>query len=161
MMSCAAAGRSARNAVRLCESHVNHPTSKDLLMSESQPSCSRGVIRGNVLVVDVLLEQVRDQPGSPDTSYALRDEILSLMQAGEIDHVVIDLERVTFLGSVGLLAFLAVRRKLEGGSVVLCNVAESIQAMLQVCLLISKDPGKTAPFQVADSVEPALELLRG
>ena len=126
-------------------------------MPESQPSCSRGVIRGNVLVVDVLSEQIRD----PDTSYALRDEILSLMQAGEIDHVVIDLERVTFLGSVGLLAFLAVRRQLEGGSVVLCNVAESIQAMLQVCMLISRDPGKTAPFRVADSVEPALELLRG
>lgn len=124
-------------------------------MPESQPSCSRGAVRGNVLVVDVLLDQIRD----PETSYALRDEIHSLMKAGEIDHVVIDLERVTFLGSVGLLAFLAVRRQLEGGSVVLCNVAQGIQAMLQVCMLISKDPGKTAPFQVEESIESALARL--
>ncbi len=124
-------------------------------MPESQPSCSRGSIRGNVLVVDILVDQIRD----PDTSYALRDEILSLMKAGEIDHVVIDLTRVTFLGSVGLLAFLAVRRQLEGGSVVLCNVAQGIDAMLQVCMLISKDPAKTAPFQAAESIESALARL--
>ncbi len=124
-------------------------------MPDSQPSCSRGAIRGNVLVVDVLLDEVRD----PEASYALRDEILSLMKAGEIEHVVIDLERVTFLGSVGLLAFLAVRRQLAGGSVVLCNVAEGIQAMLQVCMLISKDPAKTAPFQMEQSIEAALVRL--
>ena len=52
-------------------------------------------MRMNVLVVNVLLEQIRD----PQTSYALRDEILSLMNAGEIQHVVIDLKSVTFLGS--------------------------------------------------------------
>lgn len=124
-------------------------------MSDTQPSCSRGAIRGNVLVVEVLLDQIRD----PETSYALRDEILSLMKAGEIDHVVVDLERVTFLGSVGLLAFLAVRRQLEGGSIVLCNVAEGIQTMLEICLLVSKDPGKTAPFQIEESVEVALTRL--
>jgi anti-anti-sigma factor len=124
-------------------------------MPESQPSCSRGAIRGNVLVIEVLLDQVRD----PQSSYALRDEILSLMKAGEIDHVVVDLKRVTFLGSVGLLAFLAVRRHLEGGSVVLCNVADGIQAMLQVCLLISKDPARTAPFQLEPSIESALARL--
>ncbi len=124
-------------------------------MRESQSSCSLGTIRGNVLVVTVLLEEIRN----PQTSYALRDEILSLMSAGAIQHVVIDLKSVNFLGSVGLLAFLAVRRQLKGGSIVLCNVAESIQAMLQVCMLISKEPGKTAPFDLADSVESAVARL--
>lgn len=124
-------------------------------MSESQSSCSRGAIRGNVLVVDVLLDQIRDA----ELSYSLRDEILSLMKAGEIDHVVINLEQVTFLGSIGLLAFLAVRRQLADGSVVLCNVADGIQAMLQVCLLVSTDPAKTAPFQVAESVEAAMQKV--
>ncbi len=124
-------------------------------MLESQSSCSLGTIRGNVLIVTVLLEQIRD----PQTSYALRDEILSLMNAGEIQHVVIDLKSVNFLGSVGLLAFLAVRRQLKGGSIVLCNVAEGIQAMLQICMLISKEPGKTAPFDLADSVESAVARL--
>ena len=121
-------------------------------MSESQPSCSRGAIRGNVLVVEILLEQIRD----PQTSYTLRDEILSLMKAGEIEHVVIDLQRVTYLGSVGLLAFLAVRRQLDAGAVVLCNVADGIQAMLQVCMLISKKPKSTAPFDIEPSIEAAL-----
>ncbi len=121
-------------------------------MSESQPSCSRGAIRGNVLVVEVLVDQIRD----PETSYALRDEILSLMKAGEIRHVVIDLAHVKFLGSVGLLAFLAVRRQLEDGSIILCNVAEGIQSMLEICMLASKDPAKMAPFQVEASVEEAV-----
>lgn len=124
-------------------------------MPESHPSCSRGTIRGNVLVVDILLEQIRD----PESSYALRDEILSLMKAGEIEHVVIDLKGVTFLGSVGLLAFLAVRRQLADGKVLLCNVADGIRTMLEICLLVSKDPGKTAPFQVEPSVEAALARL--
>jgi anti-anti-sigma factor len=124
-------------------------------MLESQPSCSQGVLRGNVLVVNVLLEQIRD----PQTSYALRDEILSLMKAGEIHHVVIDLKPVNFLGSVGLLAFLAVRRQLEGGSIVLCNVAEGIRTMLEICMLVSKDPGKMTPFEIEGSVESALARL--
>jgi anti-anti-sigma factor len=139
----------------LWKRNVEQTLLKESLMSESQPSCSRGAIRGNVLVVDVLTEQIRD----PDTSYALRDEILSLMKAGEVDHVVLNLQHVTFLGSVGLLAFLAVRRQLEGGSVVLCNLSQGIEAMLQVCMLISKDPAKTAPFTMEPSVESALAKL--
>lgn len=124
-------------------------------MLESQPSCSLGTIRGNVLLVEVLLPQIRD----PQTSYALRDEILSLMKAGKIQHVVIDLKQVTFLGSVGLLAFLAVRRQLQTGSIVLCNVAGAIRAMLEICMLISEEPQKTAPFRLADSVESAIASL--
>ncbi|MHB8902779.1 MAG: STAS domain-containing protein [Thermoguttaceae bacterium] len=124
-------------------------------MLQSQPSCCLGTLRGKVLVVDVLLEEIRD----PQTSYALRDEILSLMNAGDVQHVVIDLKSVTFLGSVGLLAFLAVRRKLQGGSIVLCNVRQGIQAMLEICMLVSKDRSKTAPFDVADSVDAAVVQL--
>jgi anti-anti-sigma factor len=124
-------------------------------MAENQHSCATGKIQGDVLVVSVLLEHIRD----PESSYSLRDEILSLMDAGDIRQVVIDLERVTFLGSVGLLAFLAVRRHLVGGSIVLCNVNEGIHSMLEVCLLVSTDPGKTAPFQVEDSVDAALARL--
>ncbi len=121
-------------------------------MSDAQSSCSRGAIHGQILVVDVLVDHIRD----PQTSYTLRDEILSLMKAGEIRHVVIDLKQVTFLGSVGLLAFLAVRRQVKDGSVVLCNVAEGIQAMLELSMLVSTTPGETAPFLLESSVETAL-----
>ena len=124
-------------------------------MSDAQSSCSRGAIHGRILVVDVLVDHIRD----PQTSYTLRDEILSLMKAGEIRHVVVDLQRVTFLGSVGLLAFLAVRRQLKDGSVALCNVAEGIQAMLELSMLVSTTPGETAPFLLESTVESALARL--
>lgn len=124
-------------------------------MSDAQSSCSRGAIYGQILVVDILVDHIRD----PQTSYSLRDEILSLMKAGEVRHVVIDLKQVTFLGSVGLLAFLAVRRQAKDGSVVLCNVAEGIQTMLELSMLVSTTPGETAPFLLEGTVESALARL--
>jgi len=125
-------------------------------MANDQHSCAVGEIRGNVLIVTVLLEQIRD----PKTSYALRDEILSLLEAGEIRHVAVDLGRVTFMGSVGLLALLTVRRQIPDGDVVLCNLSEAIHDMLEVCMLISANPIKTAPFQAAESVAAALKQLQ-
>jgi stage II sporulation protein AA (anti-sigma F factor antagonist) len=106
----------------------------------------------NVLVIEVLVEQIRD----PDTSYALRDEMLSLIDPEKISHVVLDLQHVTFVGSIGFLAFLAVRRRLENGQIVICNLWEPVRQTFQICRLISNDPAVTAPFRVEDSLEAAL-----
>jgi len=122
------------------------------MMTESELSYLSGSVHDNVLVVTILVEKI----GDPDTSYALRDEILLLLNGSKTSHIVLDLQRVTFICSVGFLAFLSLRRHLDGGQIVICNSAEPVRDMFQVFRLASQDPTVTAPFQVEDTLEAAL-----
>jgi hypothetical protein len=60
------------------------------------------------------------------------------------------------MGSVGFLAFLAVRRRLEVGQIVLCNISCHVRDMLGLCRLISNDPSVKADFEAEDTLEAAL-----
>jgi anti-anti-sigma regulatory factor len=82
--------------------------------------------------------------------------MLALIDPEKITHVVLDFQRVTFVGSIGFLAFLAVRRHLEDSQVIICNLYEPIRQVFEICRLIPKDPAATAPFQVENSLEEAL-----
>ena len=124
-------------------------------MNESDLRHASGSIQDDVLVITILAKQIRD----PKTSCALRDEILALVGSAEMSGLVIDLQRVTFIGSIGLLAFLGVRRHLEAGRIVLCNLADPIRRMFEVCRLVAVDSSMTAPFEVADSLKAALAGL--
>lgn len=124
-------------------------------MDESQPSYARGAVHGNVLVIRILVEQLRDAK----TSHALRDEMLRLVEEAKTDRVVIDLQHVAFLGSIGLLALLAVRRRLEGGRIIICNMSYAIRSVFDLCRLIAEGPSATAPFEDAPSLDAALDRL--
>ena len=115
-----------------------------------------GSVHGKVLLITILVKEIRD----PETSYALRDEILLLVDPTKTSHLVLDLQRVSFVWSIGLLAFLAVRRRLETGKIVICNISDSICSMFEVCRLVSKVPSVTAAFEVEDSLEAALSRFR-
>ncbi|NUQ64725.1 MAG: STAS domain-containing protein [Pirellulales bacterium] len=127
------------------------------MMAKSEDRSATGSVHGNVLVIKIQVEQVRD----PETSYALRDEILRLVDSAKPSHIAMDFCRVAFMGSVGLLSLLAVRRRLQGGRIVICNCSESIRRMFEVCQLLSRDPSAAAPFEAADSREEALARLSG
>lgn len=124
-------------------------------MGENEPSCARGAVHGNVLVITVMVEQLRDAK----TSYALRDEMLRLVEEAKTNRVVIDLKNVAFLGSIGLLALLAVRRRLEGGRIVICNMSYAIRSVFDLCRLIAEGPSATAPFEAESSLDAALDRL--
>jgi anti-anti-sigma factor len=109
-----------------------------------------------VLVATILVAQIREAK----TAYELRDQILSLMQEGHPRDIVFDLAKVGFVGSVGFLAFLGVRRKLASGRIVLCNMSEPIRDMFAVCRLIQTESNAAAPFEVAATKEAALERLK-
>ncbi len=121
-------------------------------MTETELTYLSGSVHDNVLVATILVEKI----GDPDTSYALRDEILLLLNGSKTSHIVLDLQRVTFICSVGFLAFLSLRRQLDGGQIVICNSVESVRDMFEVFRLASQDPSVTAPFQVEDTLEAAL-----
>jgi anti-anti-sigma factor len=121
------------------------------MMTESELKYATGSYDGSVLVIEVLLKQLRE----PETAYVLRDEILALVDPEKTSHVVVDLRRVTYIGSVGLLAFLALRRHVEDTPVVFCNISPTVRELLEVCHLVAKPPA-TAPFAAEDTRQAAL-----
>ena len=126
-------------------------------VTENQQRIASGSFHDNVLVITIR----EDEIGEPETSHALRDEILSLVDGQKLSGIVIDLRHVTFMGSVGFLAFLAVRRRLEVGQIVLCNISRHVRDMLALCRLISNDPSVKADFEAEDTLEAALARFSG
>lgn len=118
-------------------------------------SYASGVVHKGILVVTILPEQIRDS----EPAYSLRDEIISLVDASKPSSILLDMERVHFIGSVGLLAFLGVRRHFGDGRIVLCNVSDGIRRLFAACRLISTDAAKSAPFEVESTVEATLGRL--
>jgi anti-anti-sigma factor len=114
-----------------------------------------GTMQKGILVVTILVDQIRDHTHA----YAVRDEILALIDESKSPDVVIDLLLLTFMGSVGILAFLGVRRKLHGGRIVLCNIHKNLHGMFQIGRLISTDPNSQAPFEADGTVDDALNRL--
>jgi len=123
-------------------------------MSNATSTCT-GTTRGNVLIVSILIEQLREA----QAAYKLRDDIIALLTEPRPVGIVLDLAKVKFVGSVGFLAFLGVRRQLAGGRIVLCNLSEPVRDMFGVCRLIGSTADTVAPFEAAANVTESLSLL--
>ena len=123
-------------------------------MTKASETCT-GDYFDDSLVVKVLVPQLRDA----QVAYKLRDDIIALLTDPQPIGVVLDLANVTFIGSVGFLSFLGVRRCLKGGRIILCNLSTPIRDMFGVCRLIATDTNAIAPFETAESASEALALL--
>ncbi len=116
-----------------------------------------GTITGGVLVVTVVSPQIRDAA----VAYAVRDEIIALLDSSQSQDLVIDLKNVDFIGSIGFLAFLGVRRHLDGRRIVICNLSQPVRETFTICKLIATDETIVAPFESATTLEAALARLAG
>ncbi len=112
-------------------------------------------VRGANLVVAIQEKVLRDTT----TCYAIRDEIIAVIDSTEAKNLVLDMARIEYTGSVGLLAFLGARRRLPAGRIVLCAMSKNVREVFRVCALISSDANKSGPFETAESVEAALAAL--
>ena len=121
------------------------------------PETCTGDLVGKSLVVTVLATQLREA----QIAYKLRDDVIALIGKSQPPGVVLDLSKVSFIGSVGFLAFLGVRRHLQGGRIVLCNLSAPIRDMFGACRLIATDATTVAPFETANTAADALALLNG
>lgn len=115
-----------------------------------------GQCTDGVLTVDILVDQIRD----PDQSYAVRDQAIALVDQWSPSHMVLDFSQVRFMGSVGMLALLGIRRSLPGGRIVVCNLSEVLRQMLTMCRLISNEALSASPFEFALTKEAAQEQAR-
>ena len=87
----------------------------------------------------------------------LKDELLTAVTLAKPRNVVLDLGQVTFIGSVGFLVFLRVRREPGVGRIVLCNLAEQVRGAFLICRLIPDRNHPSAPFEEAGTVAEALK----
>lgn len=119
------------------------------------PHCSaKRLVDEGVLVAAIEIGEIRE----PSIAYEVRDELLGLIKEAEIQHLIIDAHNLVFIGSVGFLAFLGIRREFAG-RIVLCNLPLAIYESFKVCRLIPYAPGASAPFEVASNIEAAISLL--
>jgi anti-anti-sigma factor len=109
----------------------------------------------DTLVFRVMVSKLRDAAAS----YALRDEMLAQVAETPATKVVIDLEEVDFIGSVGFLAFLNTKRQLPDSRIVFCNVSPHILTAFQVCRLVASDATKPGPFEVQSTRDAAVASL--
>jgi anti-anti-sigma factor len=117
------------------------------------PLCSASrIVESGVLVVTINVGEVR----TAETAYDLRDEIRSLFDAAGARHLIVDARNLAFMGSVGFLAFLGIRRHLPEGRIVLCNLAEPVRHAFYVCRLIPVNDKEATPFEVTPTLEAAV-----
>jgi hypothetical protein len=131
-------------------------------MSAAGSRHTSSTVHDGVLVVTVQVPRLRE----PGLSYIVRDEVLEALAAAGAQHLVLDLRQIESIGSVGLLAFIALRRHLPDGEIVLCQLAAEVRQIFQACRLIpagngSPPAGSSAPFRAADTREDAIALIRG
>lgn len=126
-------------------------------MTKNELRYVSGSFHDKVLVITILVEEFRN----PNITYAMRDEILSLVDPAKMSHVVLDFQNVKFVGSLGLLAFVAVRRHFAGGQILICNFSDLVRGVFETCHLISSTPSVVTPFWVEDTLEAALARCSG
>ena len=108
-----------------------------------------------VLVVTITVDQIRDAT----RGYTIRDEILAAIETHQANDLVLDLGQLSFIGSIGFMAFLSVRRQLSAGRIILCKMSGPVRDLFAICHLIATDPAKKAPFEVAETVAAAVESV--
>ena len=113
-------------------------------------------ITDKTLVAKVTTNAIRDA----DTSYGLRDEVAAWLTQSQAEHLVLDVSAVRTIGSIGLMAFLGLRRQLPEGRIILCHLSDPIRDMLVTCRLIRGQSLATAPLEDAADLDEALDMIR-
>jgi anti-anti-sigma factor len=109
---------------------------------------------GSSIVATILEEKLRDQ----QLVEKIKDELIQIFSEATCKFAIIDMSRVQFIGSIGFLAFLAVRRITGIERVVLCNLDDNIRQLFSVCRLIADTENSKAPFETSEDIESALRL---
>lgn len=133
---------------------VIHFVGKGPAMNEDAPQLVHHHISDEVLVLTPQVEQMRDT----EICYSIRDGMTDYVK--QVDHrrVVIDMQNVNFVSSIGILAFLNLRRAVPNTDerIIFCNLSDSLTGMFRICKLISENPNDPTPFYSVDTLESAL-----
>ena len=123
-------------------------------MSLENTSCIEHTALSGIVVITMLDEKIR----TPERVQQIKDAIIKVVGANPCKSIIIDMSCVKFIGSMGFLAFLAVRRLPGIENVILCNLDREVAALFVLCRLISAENAENAPLKTAASVSSAVEL---
>jgi anti-anti-sigma factor len=123
-------------------------------MSSLPPSKVSSALHKSTLVLSILESKMRDLA----TVNEIKDAMVIAVREASPNRVIIDLQHVEFIGSVGFLAFLALRREPGVENITLCGIMPNVREVFLLCKLIPDQTMQKAPFQVADSVELAMSM---
>lgn len=112
-----------------------------------------GVVSEGVLVLTLQEEHLRDV----DRATSIRNAATTHVDEAQPSRIVFDLGRLQSIGSVGLLAFLGLRRHFAQGPIVLTNMSSAIEKTFSLFRLIPTDTQPVAPFEVAPTVADAMK----
>ena len=110
---------------------------------------------GNVLVIEVLVPEIR----MLELSHELRAQLSEVFESIEPASIVFDVAQVEFLGSLGVLAFLSVRRDLPDARIMIVNASKQVQELLNVCRLVPREPTDYTPFEIGEDVPSAIAAM--
>ncbi|QDV45880.1 STAS domain protein [Stieleria neptunia] len=123
-------------------------------MTENENPFVQASFDGTSLVLDIQTDQIRDS----ETASTISREMIALAKENQAKRLVIDMSQVRFMGSVGFLALMGLRRHLDEPVIILCGLSEHLKDILEACKLISRDPKEEAMFTMAETVENAKGL---
>lgn len=133
---------------------VIHFVGKGPAMNDAAPELVHHQITDEILVLTPQVEQMRET----EICYSIRDGMTDYVK--QVDHrrVVIDMQNVNFVSSIGILAFLNLRRAIPNAEqrIIFCNLSDSLRGMFRICKLISENPDDPTPFDSVDTLESAL-----
>ena len=96
-----------------------------------------------------------------ETARAMADEMTDAVAAAQAANVVVDLQNLEFMSSVGYLPFLRVARRVRdaGGRLLLSNLSEVVAEMFVATQLLIEPSSAASPFQAARTLEDAIAMF--
>ena len=125
------------------------------MSSASNSALIEHELRNDVLVLRFCVSEVR----TPEVSFAIRDEVLAAVDASGTSKFVVDLSRVEFMSSVGLLTLMSLRRHVENAKIVLTGLWGHVLDVMETCRLVNSEHNTNGVFEVAESIDQAVEIL--
>lgn len=112
----------------------------------------------DVLVLTVLQPELWGE----ELTNAIRDELIQAVDHFGLTRVVLNLEQVKFLTSMGISALLHFRRHVrdKGGQIILCNLASVVAEVLITTHLVGGlSASAVIPFSIAPDVAAAVDFF--
>jgi anti-anti-sigma factor len=125
-------------------------------MSVQNSACIEHTTHDSIVVVTVLVDRIRD----PEKVNQIKEAMTDVVKSQVCKNLVIDMSRVQFIGSIGFMAFLAMRRVPGIECIVLCNLDPNVRELFLLSRLIPHDSASSAPFHETPSIPSALEWCR-
>ena len=110
---------------------------------------------GNALVITLHIDEIRNS----DVAMTLRETMMELAAPANAEHILLDFSRVRYMGTIGFLALMRLRRELPQATICLCGLHERVAAAFEACKLTRRNGEQEAFFLTAQDVPSALASI--